>query len=73
MTEHEQVAQAIIDRWGVRDRRGKINRWWSEFFFESGWGRVENKLSVEEWREFFFSVTRLVWRSLTSSALSASW
>jgi hypothetical protein len=26
MTEHEQVAQAIMDRWGVRDRRGKINR-----------------------------------------------
>ena len=52
MTEHEQVAQAIMDRWGVRDRRGKINRWWSEFFFESGWGRVENKLNVEEWREF---------------------
>ena len=49
MTEHEQVAQAIMDRWGVRDRRGKINRWWSEFFFESGWGRMENKLNVEEW------------------------
>ena len=52
MTEHEQVAQAIMDRWGVRDRRGKINRWWSEFFFESGWGRMENMLNVEEREKF---------------------
>ena len=47
-----RVAQAVVDRWGVRDRRGKINRWWSELFFESGWSRIEKKLTMAEWEEF---------------------
>ena len=51
-TEHNRVAQAVIDRWGVRDRRGRTNRWWSEFFHESGWSRIEKKLTVAEWEEF---------------------
>ena len=71
-TEHARVAQAVMDRLGVRDRRGKINRWWSEFFFESGWSRLENRLTMAEWEErsSCACVARLVWRRLTSSALS---
>ena len=73
MTEHEQVAQAIMDRWGVRDRRGKINRWWSEFVFESGWGRMENKLNVEEWREFLFLCDETGVAKSDEFRTSASW
>jgi hypothetical protein len=46
------VERAVLDRWGVSDRRGKTNRWWSEFFWESGWARMENKLNTEEFEEF---------------------
>ena len=51
-TEHRTVAHAVIERWGVRDRRGRTNKWWSELFFESGWNRLENNLTVAEWEDF---------------------
>jgi len=48
-----RVAQAVMDRWGLRDRGGNVNKhWWREFCFESGWSRMENKLTMAEWEEF---------------------
>ena len=51
----EEIAKAVIARWGVPDRRGKTNRWWIDFFFESGLQRInagETPLTVEEFEEF---------------------
>ena len=50
--EQQQVAHAIIDRWGICDRRGKTNRWWSEFYFESGMARLESKFKMSELEEY---------------------
>ena len=50
-----EFAKAVIARWGVPDRRGKTNRWWIDFFFESGLQRINARgtaLTVEEFEEF---------------------
>ena len=51
-TELKTVAHAVIERWGVRDSRGRTNKWWSELLFESSWNRLEHQLSIAEWEEF---------------------
>ena len=50
-----EVHKAVIARWGVPDRRGKTNRWWIDFFFDSGLQRIttgETPLTIEEFEEF---------------------
>ncbi len=68
--QHQAVARAVIERWGVRDRRGRTNKWWSELFFESGWSRLEKTLSVAEWEDFCGCAVRLVFPGQKSCAAS---
>lgn len=50
--ELQAVSAAVIDRWGVPDRRGKTKKWWSDLYFETEWNRVQNELTMVEYEEF---------------------
>ena len=51
-TEERAVAQAVIERLGVRDSRGRTPTWWAVMFHETGWSRLEPQLTLAEWHEF---------------------
>ena len=50
--EVKAVAEAVIERLGRRDRRGRAGAWWAVMFHETGWSRLEPGLSLAEWHEF---------------------